>query len=186
VLEILAIRERPLKCLIERPMHSQLPCPARIVRKPCSYSLRICWYSSTLVLRSVSVLVHVLVHVRTWILFWLVHQRAILADGLCVASKGDVRIIARVCRTMQCVVKWTHNPLVGGSNPSGPTIEPTVGSLSMLSSQDCRVRIPIDSSCLRVSMARSTAFARTFAFDPPMSLIVPVRAPELCRAQPRL
>jgi hypothetical protein len=56
------------------------------------------------------VLVHVLVHVRTGILFWLVHHRAIFSDGLCVENKGDVRIIARVCRTMQCVVKWTHNP----------------------------------------------------------------------------
>ncbi len=75
------------------------------------------------------VLVHVLVHVRTGILFWLVHHRAIFADVLCVESKGDVRIIARVCRTMQCVVKWTHNPLVGGSNPSGPTIESTTCGL---------------------------------------------------------
>ena len=72
---------------------------------------------------------HVLVHVRTRILFWLVHHRAILADGLCVANKGDVRIIARVCRTMQCVVKWTHNPLVGGSNPSGPTTESIICGL---------------------------------------------------------
>ncbi len=63
------------------------------------------------------------------ILFWLVHHRAIFADVLCVESKGDVRIIARVCRTMQCVVKWTHNPLVGGSNPSGPTIESTTCGL---------------------------------------------------------
>ena len=55
-------------------------------------------------------LVHVLVHVRTGIPFILLHRIAISIDGVCVAYKRDMHILARACDALQNPTKRTQNP----------------------------------------------------------------------------
>ena len=64
----------------------------------------------------------VLVPVGVGILSILVHRGALLSLLVSVDINQVMRGNAVPCEVLQNAKNVTHNPLVGGSNPSGPTI----------------------------------------------------------------
>ena len=72
--------------------------------------------------KSVGNLVPVLVHVSTWILHSMLQRSANRRCKLSIVYTAVIRPMAALCNVVQSNSKGTHNPLVGGSNPSGPTI----------------------------------------------------------------
>ena len=67
------------------------------------------------------ILVPVLVHVRAGIPSISVHRHALSYPLVSVDINHVIRINASLCEAMQNLKNKTHNPLVGGSNPFGPT-----------------------------------------------------------------
>ena len=80
-----------------------------------------CLWKSTKIHMAPQNLVPVLVPVGVGILSILVHRGALSSLRASVDINYVMRTNAALCEAVQKAKNQTHNPLVGGSNPSGPT-----------------------------------------------------------------